>query len=81
MLSDTVRVLIPAAATFAVGMALTPLLTHYLYFYKAWKKTPGKTAYDGKEASEFNRLHNGNEVRAPRMGGIVVWGSVTIVTL
>ena len=81
MLSDTVRVLIPAAATFIIGMALTPVLTHYLYLYKAWKKTPGKTAFDGREALEFNRLHNGSEVGAPRMGGIIVWGSVTVATL
>lgn len=80
MLSDVVRVLIPAAATFIIGVAGTPLLTHYLYKYKAWKKTPGKLAYDGSTAEEFNRLHTANEVRAPRFGGVVVWGSVAIVT-
>lgn len=81
ILSDIVRVLIPAATSFVIGMALTPILTHYLYTYKAWKKTPGKIAYDGNAASEFNRLHSGNEVRAPRMGGIVVWGSVLFTIL
>ncbi|TSC63574.1 MAG: Phospho-N-acetylmuramoyl-pentapeptide-transferase [Parcubacteria group bacterium Athens0416_74] len=81
ILSDIVRVLVPAAAAFILGMALTPVLTHYLYKYKAWKKTPGKIAYDGKAAEEFNRLHVDNEVRAPRMGGIVVWGSVLLTIL
>lgn len=80
-LSDIIRVLVPAAATFAIGIALTPVLAHYLYAFKAWKKRPGKTAYDGNAAHEFNRLHTHNEVRAPRMGGIVVWGSVLIATL
>lgn len=78
MLYDVIRVIFPAAGAFLVGIAITPALTHYLYKYRAWKKTPGKIAYDGTHASEFNRLHVKNEVRAPRMGGIVVWGSVLL---
>lgn len=81
MLSDIVRVLVPATASFIVGMAITPILTHYLYKYKAWKKTPGKNALDGSTAQEFNRLHVENEGRAPRMGGIVVWLSVVITII
>ena len=80
MLSDIVRVLIPATATFMIGMVITPILTHYLYTYRVWKKIPGKTALDGTAATEFNRLHTENEMRAPRMGGIVVWASVAITT-
>ena len=80
-LSDIVRVLVPAFASFVVGMALTPVLTHYLYKYKAWKKTPGKNALDGAPAHGFNQLHVGHEVRAPRMGGIVVWASVLITII
>jgi phospho-N-acetylmuramoyl-pentapeptide-transferase len=81
MFTGIVRVLVPAAAAFIVGIAGTPLLTHYLYSFKAWKKQPGKMALNGDVAQEFNRLHSGNEVRAPRMGGIVIWGSVAITTL
>jgi phospho-N-acetylmuramoyl-pentapeptide-transferase len=81
MISDTVRILLPAAATFVIGMVLTPFLTHYLYTYKAWKKKPGKNGLDGSEATEFNRIHEVHETRAPRMGGIVVWGSVLITIL
>jgi len=81
MLSDVIRVLIPATISFVIGILSTPLLTHYLYAYKAWKKTPGKKALDGTTAQEFNRLHSGHEVRAPRMGGIVIWGSVTLTVL
>lgn len=80
MFSDLERVLLPATFSFLIGIAMTPLLTHYLYEYRAWKKTPGKRALDGRTAEEFNRLHNGNETRAPRMGGIVVWASVAITT-
>lgn len=80
-LSDIVRVLVPAFTAFVLGMALTPIVAHYLYKYKAWKKTPGKTSLDGSPAKEFNSLHRTREVRAPRMGGIVVWGSVLLTIL
>ena len=81
MLSDIVRVLVPAGAAFVVGIAITPIVTHYLYKYKAWKKTPGKTALDGAPAHEFNSLHQVHETRAPRLGGIVIWASVLITIL
>lgn len=81
MLSDIVRILTPAAMSFLIGIGMTPLLTHYLYAYKAWKKTAGKHALNGLVAEEFNRLHTHNETRAPRMGGIIVWASVTLTTL
>ncbi len=80
MISDVVRVLIPAGLSFFVGIAGAPLLTHYLYAFKAWKKNGGKMAYDGSVAVIFNGLHTHREVRAPRFGGIVVWGSVVIST-
>lgn len=81
MASDLIRVIVPAFVSFAVGIAITPILTHYLYAYRAWKKAPGKRALDGTAAAEFNRLHETNEVRAPRMGGIVVWGSAVLTII
>jgi phospho-N-acetylmuramoyl-pentapeptide-transferase len=81
MLYEIIRILIPATVSFLLGMAMTPVLTHYLYKHRAWKKRPGKIGLDGNTAHEFNRLHMGNEVRAPRMGGIVVWGSTACTVL
>ena len=78
---ETIQVLAPAAAAFAIGMAITPVVSHYLYTYRAWKKRAGKMALDGHEAREFNRLHSDNEVRAPRMGGIVIWASAALTIL
>ncbi len=76
-----VRILVPAAATFSIGILLTPILTHYLFAFRAWKKRPGKVSFDGTDAEVFNKLHEQHEVRAPRMGGIVIWGSVLITVL
>jgi UDP-N-acetylmuramyl pentapeptide phosphotransferase/UDP-N-acetylglucosamine-1-phosphate transferase len=78
MLYDTIRILIPAALAFVIGISITPILSYYLYKYKAWKKRPGKMGLDGRAAEEFNRLHQEHEVRAPRMGGVVIWASAVI---
>ena len=83
--SDIIKVFIPATASFAIGILCAPLLTHYLFKYKVWKKTTGKTALDGTPAVEFEKLrttvHTGTETRTPRMGGILIWTSVAIVTI
>ncbi len=71
-------ILIPATLAFIFGVLLTPLLTHYLYKFKVWKKTGGKMALNGTVATEFNRLKGDGEVKTPRMGGIVIWGSVLV---
>lgn len=71
-------VLIPATLAFIFGILLTPLLTHYLYKFKVWKKTGGKVALNGQVATEFNRLKGEGELKTPRMGGIVIWGSVLV---
>lgn len=78
---EIVRILVPAAVTFAIGIAATPLLTHYLYHFKVWKKRAGKKALDGSHAQVFSELHKEHEVRAPRMGGIVIWGSVFLAAI
>jgi len=79
--SDIIKVLLPATASFAVGILLAPPLVHYLYKYRVWKKTPGKTALDGSAAVEFAKLRTEAETSTPRMGGILIWTSATFVTV
>ncbi|MEX0933763.1 MAG: hypothetical protein WD003_00690 [Candidatus Paceibacterota bacterium] len=78
---NVLKVFVPSLVAFFIGMALTPVLTHYLYKYKAWKKEGGKYALDGGVAHEFNKLHAEGEVKTPRMGGIIIWVSILITTL
>jgi phospho-N-acetylmuramoyl-pentapeptide-transferase len=73
-----IKLLVAASLAFWSGIFLTPFLTHFLYKYKVWKKTGGKTTLHGAVATEFNRLKGQNEVKTPRMGGIVIWGSVVM---
>ncbi len=76
MESPIIKILIPAALAFVIGIMITPLITHYLYKFRVWKKNGGKEAIGGHEAVEFNKLKAEHETKTPRMGGIVIWGSV-----
>lgn len=76
--SILLTVLIPAVISFTIGIAITPIVTHFLYKHKVWKKQGGKVAMGGHEATEFNRLKGDEETKTPRMGGIVIWGSVLL---
>lgn len=78
---DLIKLFIPSTIGFAVGILITPILTHYLYTYKMWKKKAGKIAPDGRETPIFNELHKDKEVGTPKMGGIVIWLSVLITIL
>jgi phospho-N-acetylmuramoyl-pentapeptide-transferase len=75
-----IKLLLPAVLSFCIGILIAPIITHFLYKFKAWKKTGGKTAMDGQAASEFNRIKGEEETKTPRMGGIVIWGSVLITS-
>ncbi|MBI3573467.1 hypothetical protein HY090_00260 [Candidatus Kaiserbacteria bacterium] len=82
MVLDLLKVFTPAFIAFVIGIGITPVLTHYLYKYKAWKKHAGKTALDGRNAVEFGKLRSEEtETKTPRMGGIVIWVSVAATTL
>lgn len=68
-----------AAFAAAVAILWCPLLTHYLYKHKLWKKTAREKAISGEDAVVFNELHKEKEVGTPRMGGLLIWITVTIV--
>lgn len=73
-----IKILIPAISAFIIGLSITPVITYQLYKHRAWKKSGGKQTIHGTEAVEFNKLKAAEETKTPRMGGIVIWGSVLI---
>ncbi len=81
MIIDFIKIILPAVLAFSIGILITPILTHYLYHYKAWKKKPGKKGLDGNEATVFNGLHKKKETGTPRMGGIMIWFSSTLIII
>jgi phospho-N-acetylmuramoyl-pentapeptide-transferase len=62
-----------AAGAFFAGIFLTPILTHFLYKYKFWRKEVRTVAPDGSPTPIFAELHKERETRVPRMGGILIW--------
>lgn len=74
-----IKVFLPTAVAFFIGIAITPFVTNILYKKQAWKKQPGKgTGYGGGGTPIFDRLHKERDTNTPRMGGIVIWLSVLL---
>jgi len=78
---EAVKIFTPAIAAFIIGMGITPGITHYLYAWKLWKKSSVAKTIDGREATISSKLHDDEARKTPRMGGIIVWGSVLLTTL
>ncbi|MDO8492915.1 MAG: hypothetical protein Q7S34_04705 [bacterium] len=81
MIIDVVKIFLPSVIAFIIGVAITPILTDYLYSREMWKKKAGKVALDGGATPIFNELHKYKEVGTPKMGGVVVWASVTLTAV
>lgn len=78
MLLNLVKIFLPTAFAFFLGLLLTPVATHFFYKYKMWKKH----SRSENCTSEFQKIHNGHdEINTPRIGGVLVWAPVLLVTL
>ncbi len=73
MVLNVLKVFGLSAVSFVIGILLTPLLTHYLYKYKLWRKEVRTEAPDGSKTPIFAEMHKDRETRVPRMGGILIW--------
>lgn len=62
-----------SVVSFTATVLVTPLLTHYLYKYRMWRREARMVAPDGQPAVIFNKLHHANETSKPRLGGLLVW--------
>src|SRR3989344_8212647 len=78
MILNLFKIFAPLAVSFFIGLFITPILTHYLYKYRCWKKRAGKTDLNGQVTPIFNQLHEHKEVGTPRFGGVVIWLSVVL---
>jgi phospho-N-acetylmuramoyl-pentapeptide-transferase len=77
---SAIKVLLPAFLAFTIGILLTPVLTHYMYKYKMWKKRSRSTENTHLMSPDFQKIHNeSGETSTPRPGGVVIWLSVSIV--
>ena len=69
-------ILLPSLVTFVIGMLISFPITKWLYKNKIWKKKNVNLTIDGKVAEITARLHNDENVKIPRMGGLIIWISV-----
>jgi len=88
-----IKLFLPVLVTFAVGMAITPLLTTWMYKNKLWKKSPRKQGaehvvdekgnmHPDAISPEFQKITNDHEeTKTPRVGGVVVWLSVLLTSV
>ena len=67
--------------TVLIAALLSPILIHFLYKYKAWKKKPKEKSIGGYDTPIFKKFHSHKEVSTPRMGGILIWVTVLIVSV
>ncbi len=68
-----------AAVSFVAAIAATPLLTHYLYKYKLWRKDVRQMSPDGSATPLFAALHKDRETSVPRFGGVLIWTTTAVL--
>lgn len=69
------KIFILTTVSFILAIAITPLVTHFLYKYRL-----GKKIRDAKSAPVMSKLH-AHKAGTPTMGGVIVWFSVLFVAL
>src|SRR3989344_4896348 len=79
-ISSLIQVFYYLAGAFFLAIALTPILTDYLYSKKLWKQ-PRQTAVSGESATVYQSLHNKKHRSIPTMAGVLIWGVVVLITL
>ena len=78
LLLNVIKIFIPTTLAFAIGIAITPRLTSYMYTHKLWKKS-SRGASTTITNTDFAAVHNAaEEVSTPRVGGVIIWLSVLL---
>src|SRR3989344_5645619 len=79
MYLNLIKIFLPTAVAFFLGLLLTPIATHFFYKYKMWKKYSRNA---GATTLDFSKIHNEkDELRVPRVGGMIIWISVLTTVL
>ena len=76
---NVIKIFSLTALASTIAILWCPLLTHFLYKNKLWKKSARQKAISGEDAVVFNNLHKEKEVSTPRMGGLLIWITVVFI--
>ena len=78
MILNVLKIFIPTTLAFLIGLFITPFATHFFFKYKMWKKY---SRNEDTTASDFHKIHNEqDELKTPRVGGVIIWLSVVVVS-
>lgn len=66
---------------FLTSFLFTPILTHFLYKHKFWKKKVREKAIDGSEIPMYKKFYSKRGFKLPRGGGLLIWISSLILAL
>ena len=78
MLLNLIKIFLPMVVALLIGLFITPSASRFFYKYKMWKKY----SRNGATLSEFQKIHNEDEeLKTPRVGGIIIWVSILFSTL
>lgn len=81
MILNVLKVFGLSAFSFFVALFLTPIFTHYFYKYKMWKRE-SRSGENNTISEDFKKIHNfDSEIKTPRIGGMLIWVSVFVVTM
>jgi phospho-N-acetylmuramoyl-pentapeptide-transferase len=75
---NVIKILLPTALAFLIGIGITPTLTNFMYKHKLWRR---KARSEGETITntDFAKLNNSTaETSTPRVGGVIIWLSVLI---
>ena len=78
---NVIKIFVLGAMSFILAFWLTPILTHFLYKYKLWRKEIRTKSIDNKELFFFKKFHSEKEIHVPRFGGLLIWTSVLILAV
>jgi len=81
MFLDLIKIFTPTAFAFFLGIALTPIATHFFYKYKMWKKRPRNLDVDSEDFKNIHKRKEKSEISVPCVGGLIIFLSVLITTL
>lgn len=79
MVFNVVKIFTLGFLGFIFAFSLTPILTHFLYKYKLWRKEVRARAIDGGEVPFFQKFHTQGEIQVPRFGGLLIFGATLLL--
>lgn len=79
-LENLQQIFLLSAGSFVAAMALTPLLSHFLYRFGIGKRIRTHGMFTTAKTSVFSAMHKAKE-GTPTMGGLLIWVTVAVMTL